>query len=485
MKYLLEEPNGNLHEISVPKNAAGQICYEKLCAKLGIVEQHYFGLTRSINHETKAWLNLRNPLMAQLRPHITGKPHRLRLDVKFYVLPQEIQHERTRHFFYHALKRSLAEEKFVLSQNQLTKLHALIRQAEQGDIESHCNESTRTLTQNAWERDIKQEQEKLKGTSESVAKLKFISILAETEFYFSEWFKVKLGGEKLYAAVGATGLTLINRRSPHTSKEVISYLDISKISLFEERMILVIKQPHAPYRFLHFFHPSCESAKVMHKCVLEKKLFYFEPKILDSVRNHYMLAFPCWAYPSKWLARCTVPELYHLDVRCTRRQAYEEHYNAIHDEKELPKPEIGKECMEFIECIGEDVYEDCGSSDEFEAGCVMPVCMVCNSSEDMVAYSPCGHVECCMTCAKGKVTCGVCSAPVANMLKTYIATDGFSDELLCQICMDNELSTVFSPCGHMYCCNECASKLNFCPLCKCWILFIQRIQFLCLDGTKS
>jgi hypothetical protein len=30
MKYLLEEPNGNLHEISVPKNAAGQICYEKV-----------------------------------------------------------------------------------------------------------------------------------------------------------------------------------------------------------------------------------------------------------------------------------------------------------------------------------------------------------------------------------------------------------------------------------------------------------------------
>ena len=126
-----------------------------------------------------------------------------------------------RHFFYHALKRSLAEDKFVLSQNQLTKLHALIRQAEQGDTENHCNESIQTLTtQNAWERDIKQEHEKLKGTSESVAKLKFISILAETEFYFCEWFKVKLGGEKLYAAVGATGLTLINRRSPHTSKEM-------------------------------------------------------------------------------------------------------------------------------------------------------------------------------------------------------------------------------------------------------------------------
>lgn len=127
-----------------------------------------------------------------------------------------------RHFFYHALKRNLAEDKFVLSQNQLTKLHGLIRQAEQGDYEEmddHRSYQTCSI-QNAWERDIRLEHKKLKGTSESVAKLKFISILAETEFYFCEWFKVKLGGEKLFAAVGATGLTLINRRNPHSSKEV-------------------------------------------------------------------------------------------------------------------------------------------------------------------------------------------------------------------------------------------------------------------------
>lgn len=259
-------------------------------------------------------------------------------------------------------------------------------------------------------------------------------------------------------------------------------MDISKISLFEERMILVIKRPVGTYRFLHFFHPSCESAKVMHKCVLEKKLFYFEPKILDSVRNHYMLAFPCWAYPSKWLARRTVPELYHLDVRCTRRQAYEEHYSAIHGDEELTKPEIVND-MGINEYSDEDC-EDANSCDELDNSCVMPVCSECHATENMVAYSPCGHVECCMTCAKGKVTCSICDVPVANMLKTYIATNGISDELLCQICMDNELCTVFSPCGHMYCCTECASKLSFCPLCKSWIIFTQRIQFLCADVPK-
>ena len=241
----------------------------------------------------------------------------------------------------------------------------------------------------------------------------------------------------------------------------VSYYDISKISLFEERMILVIKQSDNSHKFLHFFHTSCEAAKVMHKCVLEKKLFYFEPKILDSVRNHYMLSFPCWAYPSKWLKRST-SELYHLDVRCTRRQAYEEHFAALHQGDE--SPEKNTTCHEHNEY--EDQYN------------LIPYCVKCHGSEGMVAYSPCGHVEYCIECATSTQVCNVCTTPVADKVKTYLATDGYNDELCCQICMDNELSTVFSPCGHSYCCDECAERLNFCPMCKRWILFTQRIQFL-------
>lgn len=239
-------------------------------------------------------------------------------------------------------------------------------------------------------------------------------------------------------------------------------------------MILVIKRANDTHRFLHFFHTSCESAKVMHKCVLEKKLFYFEPKILDSVRNHYMLSFPCWAYPTKWLTRSTLPELYHLDVCCTRRQAYEKHFIALSKTKELPRtgsavPDSGTE----------DCNDDCDESKS-----VIPICRKCKGSENIVAYSPCGHVENCMECAKGTQVCGVCRTVVANLLKTYLATDEFSDGLLCQICMDEELSTVFSPCGHIYCCDHCALKLNICPMCKKWILFAQRIQFTNLEYSE-
>ena len=246
----------------------------------------------------------------------------------------------------------------------------------------------------------------------------------------------------------------------------VSYGDISKISLFEERMILVVKKPNGTYRFLHFFHTSCESAKVMHKCVLEKKLFYFEPKILDSVRNHYMLSLPCWAYPSKWLTRKGVPDLYHLDVRWTRRQAYEEHFTALNNFK-------GCRAIELAEDSLKQDYDE-----GYELTSIVPCCRKCNWNENMMAYSPCGHIEYCKDCVNSTLVCGICATPVADMLKTYLARDDFSDELLCQICMDKEMSTVFSPCGHVFCCDECALKLDSCPMCKKWVLFTQRIQLL-------
>ncbi|EDO43695.1 predicted protein, partial [Nematostella vectensis] len=50
------------------------------------------------------------------------------------------------------------------------------------------------------------------------------------------------------------------------------------------------------------------------------------------------------------------------------------------------------------------------------------------------------------------------------------------NDLTCQICMDAEVNTAFCPCGHVYCCQTCASNLYYCPLCKTFITFVQRIH---------
>jgi len=36
----------------------------------------------------------------------------------------------------------------------------------------------------------------------------------------------------------------------------------------------------------------------------------------------------------------------------------------------------------------------------------------------------------------------------------------------CRVCMDNEINTVFLPCGHLSCCEMCSKSLSDCPICR-------------------
>jgi hypothetical protein len=47
--------------------------------------------------------------------------------------------------------------------------------------------------------------------------------------------------------------------------------------------------------------------------------------------------------------------------------------------------------------------------------------------------------------------------------------------ILCNICMDNEMGIVFLPCGHLVCCPQCAISLTDCPLCRKPILRTVRV----------
>ena len=51
-----------------------------------------------------------------------------------------------------------------------------------------------------------------------------------------------------------------------------------------------------------------------------------------------------------------------------------------------------------------------------------------------------------------------------NIKNTKIFEDaGIND---CAVCLCNEKTTVFIPCGHYYTCNECAGHLKTCPICR-------------------
>lgn len=201
------------------------------------------------------------------------------------------------------------------------------------------------------------------------------------------------------------------------------------------------------YNFVHFFLQNSEAAKAMHKTVLEHQLFFYSSKVHKSVLNHYLLALPCWAWPAKWLDKIPSRDLYHLDVCHTRRQAYDLHYKHLHD--------LSMDCL---------------------SNPWMGHCAKCNVRESDTVFCPCGHLLFCSKCANGVSVCPICQATVAENKKVYFTGDMQSKDFMCQICMAEEISTVIIPCGHVLACEECTKRMDYCPICKTWVTFVQRIH---------
>lgn len=53
--------------------------------------------------------------------------------------------------------------------------------------------------------------------------------------------------------------------------------------------------------------------------------------------------------------------------------------------------------------------------------------------------------------------------------------DSIHRAMLCKICMDATINTVFCPCGHWVCCNECGVNIDKCPICRTPITLIQKV----------
>lgn len=51
------------------------------------------------------------------------------------------------------------------------------------------------------------------------------------------------------------------------------------------------------------------------------------------------------------------------------------------------------------------------------------------------------------------------------------------DKTICTICLDRLRSCAFVPCGHVATCEQCATNLNDCPVCRMEIVMKQKLIF--------
>lgn len=88
-------------------------------------------------------------------------------------------------------------------------------------------------------------------------------------------------------------------------------------------------------------------------------------------------------------------------------------------------------------------------------------CRVCDLPANAI-FSPCGHVVACMDCAPMLKKCFRCKAAVESFAKVQQEAESVE----CVVCSDEPPSVKFEPCGHMIVCEGCAKRMKKCLKCK-------------------
>jgi len=130
-------------------------------------------------------------------------------------------------------------------------------------------------------------------------------------------------------------------------------------------------------------------------------------------------------------------------------------------------------------------------------------CKVCMAEDIDSVILDCGHLVACNLCGKKLTKCPICRQQVVKVHKVDLVSEldlakltkkefkrmlklcglqfktGVTarrmlllqgGEILekdpkCKVCLDNNIDSVFLPCGHMMTCIQCGSKLVNCPIC--------------------
>ncbi|EFN73052.1 E3 ubiquitin-protein ligase MIB1 [Camponotus floridanus] len=99
-------------------------------------------------------------------------------------------------------------------------------------------------------------------------------------------------------------------------------------------------------------------------------------------------------------------------------------------------------------------------------------CLVCSDGKREMLFTPCGHVACCNACAPRVKKCLICRENVLSRVKI--------EE--CVVCSDRKAGMLFHPCGHMCACEGCAALMKKCVQCRAQIQHMVPLSVCCGGG---
>ncbi|XP_042628459.1 E3 ubiquitin-protein ligase MYLIP-B [Cyprinus carpio] len=433
----ITRPDSVVLEVEVDPKANGEDILNKICRKMGIIEVDYFGLQFTGTKGEILWMNLRNRISQQVD---CMSPCRLRLRVKFFVEPHLILQEQTRHLFLMHIKEELFKGSLRLDAEQAIELCALLAQAEFGDYThntvNYCysqiygQDPSHDTINNIFLR-----HKSLEGVSQASAEYQALQLVSSLNYYGVEWHSAcDSEGQELLIGVGPEGLFVC--KIDFTPIERIIYPVIQMATQSGRIVYVTITKDRGDSVVLLFKFISPSAANGLYRAITEIHAFYRCDTVMSTVKMQYSRDF-------------------------------KGHLASLFLNESI---DLGKRYIFDIQRTSKEVY-DRARRTLFKAGVALTGC---GSSRDGCSHSPLRQTK----AEREERMCGGCRETC--FLKEKLQS--LQEALTCSLCCEQEINAAFCPCGHMFCCYNCAGQLQCCPVC---LSDVYRVQHVYLPTCAS
>lgn len=263
--------------VEIGPKTTGQALLCQVFMHLNVVETDYFGIEFQTAQSQWVWLEPLKFVCKQLRKPKNAK---MRLAVKFFPPdPGQLQEKYTRYLFAMQIKRDLAEERLVCSDNTTALLMSLLLQSEVGDYDQKVDLENLKNThyvqrQHSLEERILQYHHEHIGMSPADADFQILEISRRLDLYGTRFHLASdREGAKINLSVSHMGVLVFQG---NTKINTFNWSKIRKLS-FKRRRFLIKLHPevHGPYQdALEFLLPSRDVCKRFWKICVEYHSFF-------------------------------------------------------------------------------------------------------------------------------------------------------------------------------------------------------------------
>ncbi|KAF7211120.1 E3 ubiquitin-protein ligase MYLIP-A [Nothobranchius furzeri] len=429
-------PDSVVMEVEVDAKANGEDCLNKVCRKLGIIEVDYFGLQFTGSKGESLWLNLRNRICQQM-DNLT--PCRLRLRVKFFVEPHLILQEQTRHLFFMHVKEDLQHGHLHMGSEQAEELSALLAQAEFGDYNQNtarywysdlCGEEPSADTVSS----IVSRHKALEGSSQASVEYQALQLVSSLEHYGVEWHWARdANAQRLAIGVGPEGIAVCKEDFSLVNR--VSYPIIQIATQSGKSVYLTVTKDTNDSVVLLFKLISNRAASGLYRAITETHAFYRCDTVTNAVMMQYSRDFKGHLASLFLNENINVGKKYIFDIRRTSKEVYDHARRMLYNagvvdlaphsesgERSPPSRSPSRDSRRDVELNCSSCQQSRALQERLQKLREALLCMLCCEEEIDAAFCPCGHMVCCQSCASQLELCPVCRSEVEHVQHVYLPT---------------------------------------------------------------